>query len=267
MASKRGICKLNDSHRQKYPFLVEVEPSTVLCKKCNGKFSIASGGIADITRHINSQKHEKAMAAASTSTSIKSHFSSSVDTNTAAIEGVWAYHLIRANQSFKSSDCATKIFKTCFKVPKFSCSRTKCQAIVTNVFAPHAMQLLRKELEKRHYVSIYTDASNHGNIKLFPVLVRYFDPLIGVRVKILDITSQPGETSDIICKLLLDALDKNKLKEKLVCFCADNAKANFGGDTRGGKNNVFFKLKQHLPHLVGIGCIAHIEHNCIEICI
>lgn len=124
------------------------------------------------------------MVASTSSQHITSHFPSKLDTSTAAIEGVWAYHLIRANQSFKSSDCATKIFKSCFKVPKFTCSRTKCRAIVTNVFAPHAQQLLRKELDKCHFVSVYTDASNHGNIKLFPVLVRYIDPLLGVRVKI-----------------------------------------------------------------------------------
>lgn len=149
-------------------------------------------------------------------------------------------------------------------MPKISCSRTKCQAIVTNVFAPHVKQLLHKELEKCHYVSIYTDASNHGNIKLFPVLVRFFDPLIGVRIRILDITSQPGETSEIISTLILDALKKYNLMGKVVCFCADNAKANFGGDTRGGTNNVFYRLKQKLPHLVGVGCVAHIEHNALK---
>lgn len=95
-------------------------------------------------------------------------------------------------------------------------------------------------------------------------MVRYFDPLIGVRVKILDITSQAGETSEIIAKLILSALEKYNLMKKLVCFCADNAKANFGGETRGGKNNVFYRLKQLLPHLVGIGCVAHIEHNALK---
>lgn len=62
----------------------------------------------------------------------------------------------------------------------------------------------------------------------------------------------------------MKSVDKYELKDKLVCFCADNAKANFGGDTRGGKNNVFYKLKQQIPHLIGVGCTAHNEHNALK---
>lgn len=53
-----------------------------------------------------------------------------------------------------------------------------------------------------------TDASNHGDKKFFPVLVRYFDPYIGVLGKLLELESQPGETSDIIVKYLIDILKK-----------------------------------------------------------
>lgn len=143
MSQSKRKCKLSATLREKYSFLDDTQvDGIVFCKKCNSKFSIASGGNSDIARHIKSKKHRDAIVAACGSPSIKSHFSSSLDTHTAAMEGVWAYHVVNSNHSFKSSDCATKTFKSCLKVPKFSCSRTKCQAIVTNVFAPHAKQLL-----------------------------------------------------------------------------------------------------------------------------
>lgn len=242
MASKRN-CVLTENHRLKYPYLEETKvASVVLCKKCNGKFSIASGGNADIARHFNSNKHKNAIAASASSQLIISYFPSTLDTQTAAMEGVWVYHTISSNHSFQKTDCATKVFKSCFKLKIFSCSHTKCQAI-TSVFGRHAQEILLNDLADCNYVSIYTDASNVGNIKLFPVLARYFHPLTGAHVKVLDITSQPGETSTIISELILAAAEKYDLKKKIVCFCADNAKVNFGGDTRGGQNNVYYRLK------------------------
>lgn len=265
MPKTKGKCALNPNLRLKYPFLQETSTEgSVLCTKCSATFSISSGGNYNIVRHINSRNHQNAMIAASSSQSITSHFPPTFDADLAALEGVWAYHVISSNQSFKSSDCATKIFKNCFKIAKFSCSQTKCQAIVTNVFAPYAKQILQEDLKACHYVSIYTDASNHGNIKLFPVLVRYFLPRVGVCVKVLDITSEDGETSIIISNLISSAADKYDLKTKIVGFCGDNAKVNFGGETRGGENNVFYRLKLWLPHLIGIGCAAHITHNALK---
>lgn len=180
------------------------------------------------------------------------------------MEGVWAYHVINANNSFKSSDCAAKIFKTCFKLEKFSCSQKKCQAIVTGVFAPYTKQLILKDLNNCNYVSITTDASNHGSIKIFPVLVRYFIPTVGVRIRVLDVSSQPGEKSEIIAKLIWSVVQEYGLDIKVVAFCGDNAKVNFGGITRGGSNNVLSRLKERFPHLIGIGCTAHIAHNSLK---
>lgn len=170
---EKGKCVLNEKLRVKYPFL---EPgkseNEVFCRKCRSTFLIASGGNADILRHLKAVKHLAALSAASTSQTLTSFFSSTFDAQTAALEGVWAFHVIKSNHSFKSSDCATKILKTCFKMKQFSCSQTKCQAILVNVFAPQVQKMLQDDLNKCRYVSVYTDASNHGNIKLFPVLVR-----------------------------------------------------------------------------------------------
>lgn len=120
-------------------------------------------------------------------------------------------------------------------------------------------------MKSAHYVSIITDASNHRNVKMFRVVVRYFVPLEGVKTKMLNLTAENGETSDIIVQLLKHTLEKCNITAKLVSFCADNTNTNFGGKNRGGKKNVYYKLKSQLnEHLLGIGCAAHICHNTLQ---
>lgn len=112
---------------------------------------------------------------------------------------------------------------------------------------------------------MFSDASNHKDIKLFPTLIRYFDPEFGVKVKILDFVSLPGETSELISESILEILKKNNICQKLVAYCADNANTNFGIVARKGKKNVFAKLKLHLGReIIGIDCAAHIVHNAIQ---
>ena len=100
--------------------------------------------------------------------------------------------------------------KTCFE-PKFSCAWTKCEAIVVQVFAPYVEQKLEVQLKESDFLTIMTDASNHGNTKLFPILVRLFQPYDSICVKILEFQSQPGETSDIIVNYLIENIANNKI--------------------------------------------------------
>lgn len=128
---------------------------------------------------------------------------------------------------------------TCFAMHKFHCARTKCEAIATNVFAPFVLDKIKKDLAGVMHLTISTDASNmRGNIKLFPVLVRYFIPTIGVRVKIIELSSEKCETSQTISNLLKKSIDELQIADKVVAFCADNCPTNFGSSIRTGRNNV-----------------------------
>ena len=70
---------------------------------------------------------------------------------------------------------------------------------------------------------------------------------------------------EILSNYLVSVLEQNELKEKVVGFCADNCNTNFGGVKRKGKNNVFFKVIEKIERdLTGIGCAAHIVHNCLQ---
>lgn len=267
--NKRRRCVFNQTLQADYKYIkVTKSESNVHCETCNADFNISHSGRGDIEHHIKSGKHQNALKASSSSRPMTSFFKkaepSKYDQQIAACEGVWAYHLICENHSFRSSDCASKMIRNCFSVDKFHCGRTKCEAIVTNVIAPYEQEQLKKILEKSRCVTLLTDASNHTDIKMFPVLVRFFVPTEGIQIKMLELTSEKGETSDIIVELLKKSINKYNISSKLVGFCGDNTNTNFGGEQRRGQVNVYFKLKQEYPSLIGVGCAAHIVHNAMQ---
>lgn len=212
---------------------------------------------------MKTDKHKKAETANSGCQPL-TNFVKRVDLNTAAREGVWAYHVVNANNSFLSTACTSKLFRECFGMKNFHSAKTKTEAIVTNVLAPLGEDMLKEELSNCRFVTLTTDASNHGNTKMMPVIVRYFVPTIGVRVKMLDLSSIKNETSDTIFDLLKNTAIQNDIADKFVGFCADNCATNFGSVERGGQNNVYHKLKQWKPSILGIGCAAHIAHNTMK---
>ena len=95
-------------------------------------------------------------------------------------------------------------------------------------------------------------------MKLAPVVVRYFLPLQGIPIKLLDFESITGEASEII---LFQPSGTTKDK-KVVSFCGDNCNTNFGGVKRKGVKNVFSRLKKGFKlDVVKIGYRTHIVHN------
>jgi hypothetical protein len=68
------------------------------------------------------------------------------DKHIAAEKGLFSLHTIKHNHSFRSMDCTSSVIRN-LHVQKFSCGRTKCEAIVVNVLDPFAMQQILEELE------------------------------------------------------------------------------------------------------------------------
>lgn len=126
-------CSFNVSLQEKYPFIKQINtPSDVRCEKCRTEFSVSHSGGGDIEQHLKSDKHKNADRAAASSSSLLNFFKKSdapnlKDLDIAAAEGVWAYHTIQENHSFRSNDCASKLIQSCFD-PKFTCARTKSEA-------------------------------------------------------------------------------------------------------------------------------------------
>jgi len=54
---------------------------------------------------------------------------------------------------------------------RISSARTKTEAIVNSVLAPHAVREVIKSLQDILFCGVSTDASNHGAVKIFPILI------------------------------------------------------------------------------------------------
>jgi hypothetical protein len=100
-------------------------------------------------------------------------------------------------------------------------------------------------------------ASNHGHVKLLPILIRYVlvdidadktenDSCIQIKTKLVDFVEVTGETAEILSQSALQAIRKLGLENKVIAISGDNTKTNFGGLKRKGTNNVFCKIKEDL---------------------
>ena len=121
-------------------------------------------------------------------------------------------------------------------------SRTKTKSIIAGVLGSYAQKILLSELETQPF-SVSVDASNHNELKLFSLVIRFFNAKVGVRVRLLNLRSMPNETSQQILDFILTSLQENDLDlKRLTYFCADNAPLNFGRSQLSGQNNVFYRL-------------------------
>lgn len=266
--SKKRKCHFNDQLKKEFPFLISKRDTIVFCNVCRGEFCIAVGGRAAVTKHLNTNKHKQSLDASVSTSKVTIFFKTSNysedEKQLAVMEGTFAFHTIIHSQSFRSMDCTTKLLKK-FHNAKFSCARTKCEAIIKSVFKNYCDTILAEDLKNAKFVTILSDASNHNEIKLYPILVRYYNVTKGIQVKILNLESIEGETAEILSNRLYRVINENNLKSKVVALTADNTNTNFGGRRRKGVNNVYVKLQDLLQRKIrGIGCNAHILSNAIN---
>jgi hypothetical protein len=73
------------------------------------------------------------------------------------------------------------------------------------------------------------DTSNHKNLKLVPVLARYFTPEKRVQTKVIEFQTLKGEMADVLMTYILNILHKCKLSDKIIAFYGDNCNTYFGG--------------------------------------
>jgi len=104
---------------------------------------------------------------------------------TAAAEGTLAYHTLKHHFSFQSTDCTTNLMSSLFNdseiAKKITSCQTKTKAIAVNVIATYCRDKILEELEDVPFISISSDASNHGSDKLFPVLIQFFSQKNGTQ--------------------------------------------------------------------------------------
>lgn len=65
-----------------------------------------------------------------------------------------------------SSALLKKAFPDSDTAKKFSSGRTKTEAIVNGVLAPHSVEAVYEALKEIQYCGVSTDGSNHGAVKI-----------------------------------------------------------------------------------------------------
>ena len=175
---------------------------------------------------------------------------------------------MKHQQSFLSNHCTSRLFKTLFPdsdiAKKFASARTKTKSIITKVLGPYAQKILLSELGTQPF-TISVDASIHNQLKLFPLVIRFFNAKVCMQVRLLNLRSMPSETSQQIIDFIHTSLQENNLDlKRLTSFCADNAPVNLIGSQLSGQNNVYYRLKQRGTQLISVGCPEHILHNAAE---
>jgi hypothetical protein len=134
-------CVFTERLGAEYPFLNEDQQQVgkVLCSVCKSQFSKEHGGRSYILQHVKIRKYAIAAETKSCSKKVMSSLTKETITDeckhTAAKEGLFAFHTIKHNHSFRSMDCTFSVIRRSHK-EKFSCGRTKCESIVVNVLGP-----------------------------------------------------------------------------------------------------------------------------------
>ena len=82
--------------------------------------------------------------------------------------------------------------------------RSNCK----NVFAPWALELVLQDLMKADAIVLSIDTSNHGHLKLLPILAQFYNHKRNeIATKLIDFVDVKGETAEIISSEVLNKGD------------------------------------------------------------
>nr|XP_012606182.1 uncharacterized protein LOC105863530 isoform X1 [Microcebus murinus] len=262
----KRLCYFNDRWKDTYNWIREVNnPNRAYCTICRKEFGVGHGGEGDVKKHMETESHKSGMRQASLE-SIQSVFISqkdiSVQSKIAAAELAWAYHTNEHALSYRSLDCSMKLSKVTFPdsevATKMSCGRTKGEILITDVLAPYSVELILSDLTNDHgFYSISSNVLNHGNKKVFPLALRYFDLKNGVSNRLLDFYEDFNETSENIKQKIVDILSKYKLDfSHLSAYSADSADVNYNKF-----HSVYKLLTKENEKILPAECPAHLVHK------
>ena len=147
-------CKLNGEVQAKHPCFrkgrSDWEAECLVCR--SGTFiSFSCKGSADSKSHLGSVKHCKAVGDASVCTKVTNNFvtsGSKTEDKVTTAEGTSAFLTAKHHNSFLTMECMSslpkKVFPDCDFAKKFSCARTKTEAVITSTLARYSQCWLKK---------------------------------------------------------------------------------------------------------------------------
>lgn len=149
MNHKRGACKFTPALEKQFPMFKKTKfMDEVTCTTCNVDINIINKGKYDLTQHVKSKKHQTNISSALSERKIDCVFEQQQQKETeeiAAVEATLSFHIVKHHMSYKSADCThslnSKLFKDSKVVSKIALARTKTEAIINNVLAPHTIEV------------------------------------------------------------------------------------------------------------------------------
>lgn len=148
----------------------------------------------------------------------------------------------------------------CFVFSQYGCARTKTTAIL-EVVAGDSIEQTATFLQTHPY-SMATDGStDYDAVKLYPILVRYFDESGRVFCVILALKELKKEsTGENIYLLIESELESRGIPLKnMMSFAMDNANV-----MSGMKKGVAGFLSRNHPNVYISGCLCHLMHLAAE---
>ncbi|KYQ52276.1 hypothetical protein ALC60_08611 [Trachymyrmex zeteki] len=141
------------------------------------------------------------------------------------------------------------------------------RAFAYNILGPHSLEQHISCLKMKFfhqsgiYFNILSHATNHGCIKVFPILIRYYSPNHGLQHCLLDFYEDPDETAAVIYLNL-----KTRLKQlgsglkNVSSYSADNTNVNFGIH-----HFVYQLILKDNANVYSSRCVAHMLHNAVKV--
>ena len=212
----------NGQKLNKYIRPVVGSPCSVMCVSCNKIISLATTGRKAILRHAMSASHKRNI-----STTCESSVYFEKITKTTSIEISLVAWMATHNVSLNAMSCLSKILKK--TIPNVSCSRTKVNYQLKNVFSKTEMENVYSALKEVPF-SLSLDSGSHGRQKRTNVLVRYFDKVNETVVtRFLTAGGMNKETSENLYKFIKKTLvDEEVPRENCVQVLTDSCNVMVG---------------------------------------
>nr|XP_042911401.1 uncharacterized protein LOC122272173 [Parasteatoda tepidariorum] len=249
------VTKFNKSYTNEFPSIIASRKGSTyaFCSDCACDILIAHGGKNDILL-INGQKHKNTEIFANYT---KKKFPADDDSVIRA-EAYLTAILIEHNLPINCADHAGPLFCKMFPndgiAKKYAAGRTKTTAIINEMATMEKESVV--EILKESPFSVSTDGSNKSDVKLYPLVVTYYnEKSMIIESTLMSVPNLEGDSTDInIANLILRELNANDIPfENCLSLGADNAPVMIGEKTA-----VAGVLKKEIGHLAVIGCACHL---------
>lgn len=139
-------------------------------------------------------------------------------------------------------------------VEQIKLKRSKCSAILTNVWYPELKAQLKKDIGNGYYSLIIDESNDISDIKMLGIVIKYFSiarkRIITTFLKLVEIKECDAESIVNSVKLVINEFELQL--QKLKGLGTDNAAVMVGI-----QNGAFQRLKREVPGLILIPCVCH----------